>query len=295
MKKSEKSMKSYKFCPLCKRRLVKKKIDNIVRFVCPDCGWTHYANPVPSAVAFVYNEKKEILLIKRGVAPGKGKWALPSGFIEQHEVPEQTVIRELEEETHIKGRIKKLIGVYIEPTKLYGNVLLIAYDVNFINDKIRPGSDTLAARFFPANRLPAIPFRSHRQIIQDALAQHTDKTGFIEVLKSKITEATITRTQLFYKGSMGIDGTIMRAAGLVPGEKVHVLNYNNGERLETYTIEEKSGSRNIVLYGPASRKGKVGDKLCILSYMLVQIDEAENVKTRLVILDERNRIKRRPI
>lgn len=288
-------MKSYKFCPLCKKRLAKKEIENIMRFVCPDCGWTHYANPVPSAVAFVYNEKEEILLIKRGVAPRKGKWALPSGFIEQHEVSEETVIRELEEETHIKGSINRLIGVYTEPTKLYGNVLLIAYDVDSLGGKIRPGSDTLAARFFPVKRLPPIPFRSHRMIIKDGLAQHTKRTGLIEVLKSKITEATVTHTQLFYKGSMGIDSTIMKAAGLVPGEKVHVLNYNNAERLETYTIEEKAGSRKIVLYGPASRKGRVGDKLCILSYMLVRTDEAESVKTKLVILDERNRIKRRPI
>lgn len=288
-------MKSYKFCPLCKKSLEKREIENITRFVCPDCGWTHYANPVPSAVAFVYNKREEILLIKRGVAPGKGKWALPSGFIEQHEIPEQTAIRELEEETHIKGSIKRLIGVYSEPTKLYGNVLLIAYDVNPVSGKIRPGSDTLAARYFPAKRLPSIPFRSHRMIIKDALAQHTKKTGYIEVLKSKITEATVTHTQLFYKGSMGIDSTVMKAAGLVPGEKVHVLNYNNAERLETYTIEEKAGSRKIVLYGPASKKGRVGDKLCILSYMLVPQDEAESVKIKLVILDERNRLKRRPI
>jgi L-aspartate-alpha-decarboxylase len=288
-------MKSYKFCPLCKSRLVKKEIDNIERFVCLNCGWTHYANPVPSAVAFVYNEREEILLIKRGVSPGKGKWALPSGFIEQHEVPEQTAIRELAEETHIDGRIHRLIGVYTEPTKLYGDVLLIAYDVHPIGGKFGPGSDTLEARFFPVHKLPFIPFRSHRLIIQDALAQRTEQAGLIEVLKSKITKATITRTQLFYKGSMGIDGKIMRAAGLVPGEKVHVLNYNNGERLETYTIEEKSGSKSMVLYGPASKKGKVGDKICILSYMLVRVDEAERVKTKLVILDERNRIKRRPI
>ena len=92
---------------------------------------------------------------------------------------------------------------------------------------------------------------------------------------------------------MGIDGKIMRTANLVPGEKVHVLNYNNGERLITYIIEEKANSGRIVLYGPASRRGKIGEKLCILSYALVSASDAESIKTKVVILDERNRIKRR--
>ena len=287
-------MKNYKFCPICKSNLVRRKLEGNFRFVCQNCDWTHYSNPLPSVAAFVRNDNNEILLIKRGVVPGKGKWALPSGFIEQHELPEQAVIRELKEETNIKGKINKLIGVYTEPTKLYGNVLLIAYEINPTSGKPKHGSDTQKAKFFPADKLPVIPFTSHQQIIKDGVAKSSNRSSFIEVLKSKITEATITHTQLFYKGSMGIDGKIMAVANLVPGEKVHVLNYNNGERLETYTIEEKAGSGKIILYGPASKKGKVGDKLCILSYALVNTDEARSVETKIVVLDERNRIKRRP-
>jgi len=263
------------------------------RIVCPKCGWIYYANPLPSVAAFVCTADDQILLIKRGVAPGKGKWALPSGFIEQHELPEQAVIRELREETNIKGTLNRLIGVYTEPTRIYGNVLLIGYAIDYQRGKPRSGSDTTDARFFSARRLPKIAFRSHHAIIKKGLAQRSNPGILIEILKSKITEATITHTQLFYKASMGIDAQIMKAAGLVPGEKVHVLNYNNGERLITYTIEEKAGSRRIVLYGPASRKGKIGDKLCILSYALVNATDVEGIKTRVVTLDERNKIKRR--
>ncbi len=288
-------MKKYRFCPICKSKLLMKKHGTVRRITCSRCNWVHYANPLPSVAAFVCTSDKKILLIKRGAAPGKGKWALPSGFIEQHELPEHAVVRELQEETHIRGRLNRLIGVYTEPTRLYGNVLLIGYALDYKQGNPKPGTDTKDAKFFPAKELPKIIFKSHRAIINDGLAQRNNPGILIEVLKSKITEAFVTHTQLFYKGSMGIDAQIMKAANLVPGEKVHVLNYSNGERLITYTIVEKAGSRRIVLYGPASRRGKVGDKLCILSYAHMRAVEADQVKSTIIVLDERNRIKRKHI
>lgn len=284
-------MKKHKFCPLCGSTLSAKKIDGFKRSVCSGCGWIHYANPLPSAVAFVLRGDDEILLIKRGVPPGEGKWALPSGFVEADELPEYTVIRELKEETGINGSLSHLIGVYTEPTKTYGNVMLIAYEVKYQSGKIRARTDTMDARFFPLNKIPRIPFASHRAIIRDGLQRRN--TMNVEILKSKITEATITHTKLFYKGSMGIDGAVMQKANILPGEKVHVLNYDNGERLETYTIEEKSGSGRIVLYGPASRKGKVGHRLCILSYATVKYESAGTIKAKVVTLDSKNKIKHR--
>ncbi len=287
-------MKKYKYCPICKSNLLRKKQGDIYRISCPRCGWIYYNNPLPSVAAFVKNSRNELLLVKRGVAPGKAKWALPSGFIEQNEPPEEAVIRELKEETGIRGTVRKLIGVYTEPTRVYGNVLLIGYEIDFCGGRPKPGSDTRETKFFPVKKLPAIPFSSHMSIIKNGLSID-ESTVIVEVLKSKITEATITHTQLFYKGSMGIDSIIMKAVDLVPGEMVHVLNYNNGERLVTYTIEEKPGSRKIVLYGPASKKGNVGDRLCILAYGHINKDHARTIKAKIVVLDERNEIKRRPI
>jgi len=269
-----------------------KKQDSRTRLSCRKCGWVHYANPLSSVVAFVCNNDK-ILLIKRNVSPRKGTWALPSGFIEEDELPSEAVLRELQEETHIKGVIRDLIGVYTESTVTYGTVLLIAYSIESIGGKLKHGSDTQAVKFFPINKLPTIPFRSHRMIIIDGLMKKQQKRGLIEVLKSKITKATVTHTQLFYRGSMGIDGAVMKAAHLIPGEKVQVLNYDNGERLETYTIEERAGSGKFVLYGPASQKGKIGDKLCILSYTILNTEEAKKFRPHVVILDERNKIKRK--
>jgi len=272
--------------------LVKRKKEDVLRAVCPECDWTDYANPLPSVAALVQNPAGEILLIKRGVAPGKGSWALPTGFIEQHEHPEAAVLRELHEETGINGAVQRLIGVYSEKTALYGNVLLLGYEVSMMSGKPRPGSDTIQARFFPIKRMPRIFFKSHRAVIHDHL--NTRTAAYIEVLKSKITEATVTHTRLYYKGSMGIDSRIMKAANIIPGEKVHVLNYNNGERLETYTIAEKAGSRKCILYGPASHKGKVGDRLCILSYAMVSAGNAGLIIPSVITLNERNQLKRKP-
>jgi aspartate 1-decarboxylase len=285
-------MLKHRYCPICKGNLLSKKAGNLTRRVCSECGWVYYANPLPSAVAFVYHEG-HILLIKRGAAPQKGSWALPSGFVEPNELPEETVLRELREETSTKGVLENLIGVYTRPTKLHGNVILIAYAVKYVAGKPRADTDTIDARFFPANKLPPIPLVGHRAIIRDGIARHEALDARITVLKSKITEAKITHTRLFYKGSMGIDSRVMKAVNLLPGEKVQVLNYDNGERLETYTIEEKAGSGRIVLYGPASRKGEVGQRLCILAYASMNYPDARNNKPLIVTLDKKNRIKRR--
>jgi aspartate 1-decarboxylase len=88
----------------------------------------------------------------------------------------------------------------------------------------------------------------------------------IEVLKSKIHNVTVTGADLNYIGSVTIDEDLMDAAGLVVNEKVHVLNRNNGERLETYVITGQRGSGEICLNGPAARKIAVGDVVIIMSY-----------------------------
>ncbi len=111
------------------------------------------------------------------------------------------------------------------------------------------------------------------------------------MLKSKIYYATVTDLELYYKGSITIDEKIVKEAQLLEGEKVEVLNLNNGFRLETYVIKGKRGSGIICLNGPAARLGFKGDKLIILSYVLCTEEEAKNLKVRMVELDERNQVK----
>ncbi len=91
----------------------------------------------------------------------------------------------------------------------------------------------------------------------------------INVLKSKISYATITDKSLRYVGSITIDEDIMEQAQLRENEQVHIVNLNNGERLETYVIPGPRGSKTFALNGPAARKGEVGDEIFILSYGLI--------------------------
>lgn len=109
--------------------------------------------------------------------------------------------------------------------------------------------------------------------------------------KSKITSAVITAKEPKYSGSLGMDRTIMDAADIMPGEQVHVLNANNGERFTTYAIEEEPGSGDIILYGPATRKGESGDGLVILSYCLMETKESHNFKMRHIDLAANNQYK----
>ncbi len=103
----------------------------------------------------------------------------------------------------------------------------------------------------------------------------------ITMMKSKIAYATITQTDLFYVGSITIDEDIMEQAGIRENEQVQVVNLNNGERLETYVIKGKRGSRVFGLNGPAARKGAVGDQLFIISY--AQIDPEKESLTPIVV------------
>ncbi len=113
---------------------------------------------------------------------------------------------------------------------------------------------------------------------------------FRHMLRSKIHNARITAKELGYNGSIGIDKAILQEADMIDGEKVHVLNFNNGMRFETYIIEEEENSKTIALYGPAARCGEINDKLCIITYASVTDEDIGKVKGKIVLVDESNRI-----
>ena len=104
----------------------------------------------------------------------------------------------------------------------------------------------------------------------------------IEVLKSKLHMVTVTEANLNYIGSITIDEDLMDAAGLIAGEKVQVVDNNNGERFETYVIRGERGSGCICLNGAAARKVLVGDTVIIMSYALMDFEEARTFKPRIV-------------
>lgn len=113
----------------------------------------------------------------------------------------------------------------------------------------------------------------------------------IQVVKSKIHRVRVTQAELNYVGSITIDETLMEASNLVEGERVQVVNINNGERLETYVITGERDSGTICLNGPAARKVSVGDMIIIIGYGYMSMEEAKQFKPSLVFPDEQtNRI-----
>jgi aspartate 1-decarboxylase len=110
----------------------------------------------------------------------------------------------------------------------------------------------------------------------------------IQVLKSKIHRVSVTGADLNYIGSITIDEALMEAANLIEGEKVHIVNINNGERLETYVIKGNRNSGDITLNGPAARKVQKGDIIIIISYGIVDFEEAKTFQPTIIFPNETN-------
>lgn len=108
---------------------------------------------------------------------------------------------------------------------------------------------------------------------------------WIEIMKSKIHRVTVTEANLNYVGSITIDEDLMDAANLIAGEKVQVVNINNAERLETYVIKGARGLGDICLNGPAARKMAVGDIIIIMSYAMMDFNEAKTFKPWVIFPD----------
>ena len=110
----------------------------------------------------------------------------------------------------------------------------------------------------------------------------------LEFLYSKIHRATVTDANLNYVGSITIDAELLERANLKEGQKVDILNINNGERFNTYIIAGEKGKRQICLNGAAARKAEIGDKVIIVAYTLLNPDEIKDFKPSIVIVDEKN-------
>ncbi len=110
-------------------------------------------------------------------------------------------------------------------------------------------------------------------------------------LKSKIHRAKITHSDLNYEGSLGLDESLMKAAGMKEYERVEIYNVTNGERFTTYLIKEESGSGKIGIYGAAAHKAKKGDLVIITSYCHLIEEEVDGHHPKIVLVDENNKIK----
>lgn len=108
----------------------------------------------------------------------------------------------------------------------------------------------------------------------------------VEVLRAKIHRVRITEADLNYKGSISIDESLLEASGIIVGEKVQIVNVNNGERLETYVIKGQRNTGEVCLNGPAARRAVVGDTVIIIAYGQMPLEEARNFEPTIILPDE---------
>lgn len=158
---------NYQFCPQCGGHLQRRFAEGRERLVCEKCGFIFYQNPVP-AVAVILQRQSQVLLVKRKFAPRAGEWSLPAGFIEWGEGPEQTAMRELQEETGLDIAVRNIYGVYRGQERPDHEILLVVYRGEILGGNLQPGDDALEARWFDLAQLPEnIAFRLHRNILAE--------------------------------------------------------------------------------------------------------------------------------
>jgi ADP-ribose pyrophosphatase YjhB (NUDIX family) len=167
---------TFNLCPLCGRRLSARMIDGHRRHNCPGCGFIHYRNPVPAAGCIIVIGGR-LLLVKRRYQPYQGRWCLPAGFMEYGESPQHCARREILEETGLKIKLGRLVGVYSGSDDPRTHAVLIVYQGLAQNAKYKAGDDASDIRLFPFDKLPEpLAFRAHLTAIKDFL-RHERTTG----------------------------------------------------------------------------------------------------------------------
>lgn len=161
------------FCIECGAPMERRTLDGRERAVCPVCGYVHFRNPLPVAGCVVAHAGG-IVLVRRGIEPGRGMWGLPAGYMELGETAEQAAARETFEETGLTVRIERLLGVYSVVKGPLGSHVLIFYVATATGGTLAAGDDAMDAAVFAPGAWPdAIAFSTHRQALaayRDALA-----------------------------------------------------------------------------------------------------------------------------
>ena len=176
--------KQRKFCLYCGGQIIKKKEDHVLRDCCSSCHSFFYDNPLP-VVSAIVDDSRQILLVKRDRAPFKGHWCLPTGFAEAGESIEDAALRELQEETGLKGRINRLLDVDSYKSRFYGDLLFLTFVVERSGGKLMAGDDSAQARFWPINDIPPLAFRSNRRALTAYIKSKKDYWAILDAIEHR--------------------------------------------------------------------------------------------------------------
>ena len=164
---SKSRYKGINYCVQCGSKLeIKNDYEKKLRPQCNNCGWTYYKNPIPASACVILNEKNEVVIIKRKFEPGIGKWALPSGYIEIDQDPEDCAVEEMQEETGLIGKIEKSLGYYPDFSPIYEKVISFGFLMRITGGELQAGDDAAEACYVAFDELPDIAFPSHIKFIE---------------------------------------------------------------------------------------------------------------------------------
>ncbi|PID29904.1 MAG: ADP-ribose pyrophosphatase [Candidatus Cloacimonadota bacterium] len=163
-------MKRYEdinYCQKCGYKLIlEEDRESKIRPHCNQCGWVYYKNPIPAAACVILNEKNQILIIKRKFEPNPGEWALPSGYIEIDQTPEEAAVAEMFEETGLIGEVAEFIDYFTGSSPIYESIISFGFFMKVTDGSLHAGDDALEAKFVDFDALPEIAFPAHLHYIK---------------------------------------------------------------------------------------------------------------------------------
>lgn len=197
------------FCPNCGTPFVQRDVAGRTRPICPECGFVHYHNPIPG-VGVLIEMDGGVVLIKRGHPPHAERWTLPSGFMEADESVEEATVREAKEETNLDIALQEMVGVFSFPDGPPTSGIIVFYRAKPVGGTLRAGDDAIDARVFALDELPDLPFRTHRQALEQWLAQ---------VKLRHAERQRIERDGFHIREAIAADAPrVLELAGLIPGK-----------------------------------------------------------------------------
>ena len=186
--------KKRKYCPYCSAGIINKKEGDVLREYCPSCHVFFYDNPLP-VVSCILMKEREVLLVKRGNPPYKGKWCLPSGFAETGESIQAAALRELEEETGLQGKITGLVDADSTKNYFYGDLIFHTFEVEQTGGILEAGDDAVEVKYFPIQKTPVLAFKCNTEAINTFIKAKSEFWAIIDSFSLSVSSRDIVEHQ----------------------------------------------------------------------------------------------------
>jgi ADP-ribose pyrophosphatase YjhB (NUDIX family) len=235
------------FCPYCSHKISSKKEGDIIRDYCVPCDTFFYDNPLPVVSNIVVKERK-LLLVKRKFEPHIGEWCLPSGFAENNESIQEAALRELEEEAGIVGRIIDFVCVDSAINKLYGDLIFVTFESEWIEGDLLAGDDAEEVRFFPFENLPPLAFESNTKAVRRYI---NGKKEFWDIVDS-------------FSLSVRTSG-INTNKGNYVSDKLITLIENNAEIIANRWLQDVCSNKSTPTYSSSDQENSLQRNLIVIS------------------------------